>query len=812
MSSSIQPVSHQLSQSSFFPASENLLQNQEIDQAGAYNIWNSSFRNATVITLGNRENRITATSGNAMRALIAALNANRIENLDVTGIRFTPETLGIFFFHITSTSVKSLKITIDDAPFLQNFADQIFLSKITELCLILEKGDERYSLVDSLNRLLQNAPLLEAFEIANWSLTDEELARVFQNNAPNLAFLSLGKNKLTEKTLHYLASEQNALLQQAFSLDFSDNQIQAIPKEFLISAAKPGLILNLRNNLLSQEQVEAFFSALPKRNRDLEMDISLFPQKVQLPFSLPQRLKYRLTPNQPAAPEPNDSYARLFKKQFKVTNTFCHIGDNLVPLSSEMIRSLLFHYFQGKRVSEGDEQKALGHIFTKNGNTALLMPPYDPPPAKDSFASIITDEALTPSNASLRFWKLPTKEEGVLDLDGPFTSVPAVLGLIELLSYPDSPIKELILGPEISDPCWEALMAHLPLVQSLKALNLPEISAKRLQDLAAHGKSLLSRVEYADFSGEPERGFLEALLPIVELAPLKYLDLSGRKIGDEGTIRLLQLKQPEYLSLNDNNITDEGFENLCETYGKTGNLKELELDENPITTPLPLLFLHHLQPLTVSMPNVRISSAEIIVYYDLLLMARKESYIDLVKHEFRYHLYSLNALAAILARQHLLNVKGDKRPLPLFPGTEEIQPHLETMNVLYGKSEYTGRDIQFINGNPNNNYLIAHLLSIVYTPQSTPATLLDILAQEMGIDKKELSERLEQAADAPHLDQEERYLLGLKKLDPFPVFVYHKNSQFVITNGSLHPAGEFTTLHYAILLYRTQEGRYYLLK
>ena len=392
----------------------------------------------------------------------------------------------------------------------------------------------------------------------------------------------------------------------------------------------------------------------------------------------------------------------------------------------------------------------------------------------------------------------------------PITSVPALLGLVELLSHFDGPVKELIFGPLISDICWEVLTTHFHRIKSVKLLNYYEIPLKKMEDLLEKGESFLTFLEGVNFGGLPEEGFLDLLLPILERAQVTYLDISGRKIGDDGVEKLLEVIQPDILNLEENRITDDGLEIICKKYAKKGNLVELHLDDNPITTPFPLLQLHHIQPLALYMPRVRFSSQNLIDFYDKLLELRDEGYFERVKHSFCYHLYSLNTLAYLLVRQFLLNVRGREEPLPLFGGTEVVNPYLDIMQSVCGP--ITPGVLYKINTHPDRAYLIAHFLSRHYTISRKESDLLALLADEIEMDKEALAAKLDEALpNASHLDKEERYFLAMSKIDPYPVFLFHKDSRILMEGKILFPDGEYHTLHFPIILYRTQEGKYYSL-
>lgn len=760
--------------------------------------------------LGDSSNRIEVTSDSSFQAFFDIVLINEVQELDISGLILTPAFLEILSFRLSMSQITSLKITIDNEEFLEKFASEsvLFPSNLKQIAMVLEHCKNRIKLVNALHSLLLSRSGLESLQLDGWGLTDQELEyALFGLTLHRLTTLSLSQNNITERSLLHLAAEKSNFLRNVITLNFSHNQIQTVPQPFLFAANKPNLSLDLTHNNLSQQQIEYMLSCLPQRKSRFDATITVLPQKVAM--NAPE--EFFDTEEAPI------TFTQIYKKKFNVTSTYCEFpGEHYLSLTNEMVRSLIFHHANGSIPSTEEEvKKALGEIFIpssmkKTQIRAALPAPYRKPPREDTFINILSDEETTPPNASLRLWHL-VKSEPVLDLsEVSITSVPALLGLVELLSHPDGPVKELILGPIIADLCWEVLASHFHRIRSIVILNYFEIPAQKMRDLHNLGKPLLARLEGINFSGPPVEGFIDILLPILRLAPLKYLDVSCRKIGDEGARALLNVCQPGSLVLDESGITDDGFELICLTYAQKGNLIHLQLDDNPITSPTPLLQLHHLQPLTLSMPSVRFSTSKIIAYYDELLKVRKEGYIEQVKHDFCYPVYSINTGAAIIVRQFLLNVRGCM--LPLLDGTEELNPYLEIMHTLWSTPQITQETLNRINTHPDHAYFIGPYLSRFYTTGLKTDDLLDILCEEMNKDKEALREQLNAALpDSPHLDEQTRYLLALKKIDPYPLFLFDKDSRFTTHQGVLYPAGEYATLHYPIILYRTQEGMYYQL-
>lgn len=226
---------------SLVPTPIHILQNNEISLRDAKQAWAEIYgAKKELAVLGDRTHRVTAASEVALKALFEFLSQDGLQSLNISGIKFTEKFIEIFSDLLTLSKLTSLTITIDDAAFLKQFADEsvIYLPNLNRLTLYVESAANRTALMSALHSLLLDANALHGLAIEGWEMNDDELRTAFFGlNLTHLSDLSLAQNKLTEKSLLYFAAEKSHVLKKLKSFILSHNQIGAIPKIFFCSSS-----------------------------------------------------------------------------------------------------------------------------------------------------------------------------------------------------------------------------------------------------------------------------------------------------------------------------------------------------------------------------------------------------------------------------------------------------------------------------------------------------------------------------------------------------------------------------------------------
>ena len=96
---------------------------------------------------GDRTHRVTAASEVALKALfLVSCPQDGLQSLNISGRKFTEKFIEIFSDLLTLSKLTSLTITIDDAAFLKQFADESViylpnLKQVDPVCGIGSKSD-----------------------------------------------------------------------------------------------------------------------------------------------------------------------------------------------------------------------------------------------------------------------------------------------------------------------------------------------------------------------------------------------------------------------------------------------------------------------------------------------------------------------------------------------------------------------------------------------------------------------------------------------------------------------------------------------